>query len=173
MKLTEEDVQKILDLVDKSNFAELHLQDGDFQLTLIKGGSDPTVVDRYAPIIRVESGNNDEVSPSELQQKMENPVIDQKQFAEKKREAAAAAAEGTLSITAPVIGTFYSSPEPGAPPFVKPGVFVEEDSTVCLIETMKVFTSVKAGLRGYIEEVCAENTQMVEYGQTLFKVRPE
>lgn len=173
MNLTEEEVQKILDLVDKSSFSELHLQDGDFQLTLIKGGADPAAVDRYAPTIRVECGNNGEISQADSQQKMENTGTDQKQFAGNKREAAATAADGTLSITAPLIGTFYASPEPGAPPFVEAGAFVEEESTVCLIETMKVFTAVKAGLRGYIDEACVENTQMVEFGQTLFIVRPE
>ena len=69
-----------------------------------------------------------------------------------------------------MLGTFYSAPKPGAPPFVEIGQLVREDDTVCIIEVMKLFNTVKAGLQGRIIKILAENAQMVEYQQTLFLV---
>jgi acetyl-CoA carboxylase biotin carboxyl carrier protein len=80
--------------------------------------------------------------------------------------------EGMLPITAPLLGTFYVAPEPGAPPFVKVGQQITEDTTVGLIEVMKVFNSVRAGVKGTIVEVVAQNGQFIEFGQTLFIVKP-
>jgi acetyl-CoA carboxylase biotin carboxyl carrier protein len=85
---------------------------------------------------------------------------------------ARAAAEGLLTVTAPLLGTFYVAPEPGAPPFTHVGANVTEDTTVGLIEVMKVFNSVRAGFKGTIVEAVAQNGQFVEYGQTLFLVKP-
>ena len=80
--------------------------------------------------------------------------------------------EGTVAVVAPTLGRFYSSPEPGAPPFVSVGAEVGPDSTVALIEVMKMFTAVYAGVHGVVTEACAQNEQFVEYGQILFRVRP-
>jgi acetyl-CoA carboxylase biotin carboxyl carrier protein len=77
-----------------------------------------------------------------------------------------------LAVTAPLLGTFYVAPEPGAPPFVKVGQAVTEDTTVGLIEVMKVFNSVRAAVNGTIAEVVVQNGQFVEFGQTLFIVKP-
>jgi acetyl-CoA carboxylase biotin carboxyl carrier protein len=71
-----------------------------------------------------------------------------------------------------LLGTFYVAPEPGAPPFVKVGATVTEDTTVGLIEVMKVFSSVRAAVNGVVTEVVAQNGQFVEYGQALFLVKP-
>ncbi len=81
--------------------------------------------------------------------------------------------EGIVPIAAPILGTFYITPEPGAPPFVEEGGLVDEDTTVGLIEVMKVFNAVRSGVRGVVQEICVQSGQFVEYGQTLFLVRPE
>jgi acetyl-CoA carboxylase biotin carboxyl carrier protein len=85
----------------------------------------------------------------------------------------AAASDGVVTIEAPMLGTFYRAPEPGAPPFVDVGASVEPDTVVCLIEVMKMMNSVPAGVAGTIVEVCAENAEPVEYGAPLFQVRPD
>ena len=77
-----------------------------------------------------------------------------------------------LSITAPLLGTFYIAPEPGAPPFVKVGQQITEDTTVGLIEVMKVFNSVRSTVKGTIVDLVVQNGQFVEFGQTLFVVKP-
>jgi len=79
---------------------------------------------------------------------------------------------GTLDIKAPLKGLFYSKPDPASPPFISVGGTVSESSTVCLIEIMKVFNAVPAGVAGVITEICAQDAEIVEAGQTLFRVRP-
>ena len=71
-----------------------------------------------------------------------------------------------------MLGTFYRAEAPGQPPFVEVGKPVEPDTTVCIIEVMKMMNSVPAGVSGTIAEVVAENAQLVEYGQPLFRVEP-
>jgi biotin carboxyl carrier protein len=83
-----------------------------------------------------------------------------------------AAGDGTIEIKAQIMGMFYAQPEPGAPPFVVIGTEVKEDTTVCLIEVMKTFNAMTAGVKGVVTEICADNAQLVEYGQVLFRVRP-
>jgi acetyl-CoA carboxylase biotin carboxyl carrier protein len=80
--------------------------------------------------------------------------------------------DGMVPVTAPLLGTFYIAPEPGAPPFTQVGATVTEDTTVGLIEVMKVFNSVRAGVAGVVSEAVAQNGQFVEYGETLFLVKP-
>ncbi len=76
------------------------------------------------------------------------------------------------TIDAPMLGTFYRAEAPGADPFVDVGARVEPDTTVCLIEVMKMMNSIPAGVEGTIVEVCADNAALVEYGQPLFRVEP-
>ena len=81
------------------------------------------------------------------------------------------AENGTVIITAPMVGRYYAQSEPGADPFVKLGDEVDKDTTVALIEVMKMFTAVPAGANGVISEIFAQNEEIVEFGQNLFRVR--
>jgi acetyl-CoA carboxylase biotin carboxyl carrier protein len=74
-------------------------------------------------------------------------------------------------IPAPMLGTFYRAPAPGATPFVDIGSKVDEDTVVCLIEVMKMMNAVPAGVAGTVVEVCAANAELVEAGDPLFLVR--
>jgi acetyl-CoA carboxylase biotin carboxyl carrier protein len=82
-------------------------------------------------------------------------------------------ADGLQPIVAPMLGTFYRAPAPGARPFVDVGTRVVPDTVVCLIEVMKMMNAVPAGVVGTIVEVCAENAELVEYGTPLFRVEPD
>ncbi|OGS34032.1 MAG: acetyl-CoA carboxylase, biotin carboxyl carrier protein [Elusimicrobia bacterium RIFOXYB2_FULL_49_7] len=75
-----------------------------------------------------------------------------------------------LEITAPLVGTFYGSPSPKDPPFVKVGDTVQKGQTVCIVEAMKVFNNIPSEVSGVVREICAKNEQPVEYGQVLFRV---
>jgi acetyl-CoA carboxylase biotin carboxyl carrier protein len=77
-----------------------------------------------------------------------------------------------LRIESPMVGTFYSGPDPQQPPFVVEGASVSEQTVVCIIEAMKVFNEIKAGVSGTIAKVVVRNEEPVEYGQPLFLVRP-
>lgn len=85
---------------------------------------------------------------------------------------AAADEEGLEAINAPVLGLFYRRPEPSAPVYVEEGSLIDEDTTVALIEVMKMFSPVKAGIKGRIRRICVENGALVEFGQPLFLIEP-
>ena len=85
---------------------------------------------------------------------------------------AAPAAPTGIVIESPMVGTFYSSNSPDVPPFVSVGSAVRPDATVCIIEAMKVFTDIPAGVSGTIAEVLVKSGQSVEFGQPLFRVNP-
>jgi acetyl-CoA carboxylase biotin carboxyl carrier protein len=77
-----------------------------------------------------------------------------------------------IVIESPMVGTYYASPAPESPPFVSVGSPIRPDTTVCVIEAMKVFTDIPAGVTGTITEVLVKNGQPVEFGQPMFRVRP-
>lgn len=76
-------------------------------------------------------------------------------------------------VTAANLGTFYRAPKPGSPPFVELGQHVSADTEICLIEVMKLFTSVKAGVAGIVRRIDAADAELVEGGQTLFHIEPK
>ena len=81
---------------------------------------------------------------------------------------------GTLvEIPSPMVGTFYASPDPDSPPFVKVGSRVQSDTIVCIVEAMKVFNEIKAEVSGVIDRILVKNERAIEYGQPLFSVRTE
>jgi acetyl-CoA carboxylase biotin carboxyl carrier protein len=75
-------------------------------------------------------------------------------------------------VTSPMVGTFYVSPSPDDPPFVKVGDLVSEETVVCIIEAMKVLNEVKAGIKGTVSEVLLKNGEPVEFGTRIFKIHP-
>ena len=77
-----------------------------------------------------------------------------------------------LEIKSPMVGTFYQSPEPGAPSYVKVGTRVTVGQVVCIIEAMKIMNEIESEVAGVIREVAAQNAQPVEFGQALFRVDP-
>ncbi|MBM4111943.1 MAG: acetyl-CoA carboxylase biotin carboxyl carrier protein [Phycisphaerae bacterium] len=79
---------------------------------------------------------------------------------------------GLVPIECPMVGTFYQSPGPDKPPFVSVGSPVGPDTVVCLVEAMKIFNEIKAGVSGTVERVVVKSGEAVEFGQALFMVRP-
>ena len=80
--------------------------------------------------------------------------------------------EGDLQdVPAPMLGTFYRAPKPGEPPFVEVGAPVEADTIIGIIEVMKLMNTVRAGVRGIVAEIPARDGALVEYGETLLRVR--
>jgi len=161
MELSEDDVLHILKLIDESKFDYFQLEVGELKITVSKGD----------PIPLGSSTGQSIAAPAPSSTVAAKP----QSTASSSTPAAAKPAaipEGMVPITAPLLGTFYVAPEPGAPPFVKVGQQITEDTTVGLIEVMKVFNSVRATVGGTIVEVVAQNGQFVEFGQALFIVKP-
>lgn len=80
---------------------------------------------------------------------------------------------GWTLVRSPMVGTFYRAPEPGAPPFVQPGDRVGPDTTVCIIEVMKLMNSIAAGCAGVVRQVLLNDAEPVEYGQALMAIEPD
>ena len=80
--------------------------------------------------------------------------------------------DGLVAVRAPNLGTFYRAPKPGAAPYVEVDQLVEPETEVCLIEVMKLFTPVKAGVRGRVVRICVEDGRMVDYDAPLFHIEP-
>ena len=83
------------------------------------------------------------------------------------------AAEETVEIKSPMVGTFYEAPSPDSDPYVEPGAHVDPQTIVCIIEAMKVLNEIRAEISGTVVEKLVKNGQAVEYGQPLFRVKPE
>jgi acetyl-CoA carboxylase biotin carboxyl carrier protein len=77
-----------------------------------------------------------------------------------------------IAVRAPNLGTFFSAPKPGTPPYVSIGQQVAADTEICLIEVMGLFTPVRAGIAGTISSICVTDKQLVEYDQQLFLIEP-
>jgi acetyl-CoA carboxylase biotin carboxyl carrier protein len=86
--------------------------------------------------------------------------------------ASSAPAAHLLEIKSPMVGTFYSAPEPGAQAYVKVGSRVNVGQVVCIIEAMKIMNEIESEVGGVVKEVCVQNAQPVEFGQVLFRVDP-
>jgi acetyl-CoA carboxylase biotin carboxyl carrier protein len=163
MELSEDDVLHILKLIDESKFDYFQLEVGELKITVSKG--DPIPLAGSAPQVNLAPAPS--AAPAAAPKPAPAPTV-----VAASATKPATVPEGMLAITAPLLGTFYVAPEPGAPPFVKVGQQVTEDTTCGLIEVMKVFNSVRATVKGTIVEAVAQNGQFVEFGQPLFIVKP-
>jgi acetyl-CoA carboxylase biotin carboxyl carrier protein len=161
MELTEDDVLEIIKLFEQSKFDFLQLEQGERKITISKGGYVSARADAAparalgtpapaAPAVPAASPTPERAAPE--------------------REAPE---PGWLPVAAPMVGKFYAAPSPSEPPFVVPGAKVAAGATVGLIEVMKVFASIKTETAGVIERILVSNGQFVEFGQTLFWIRPD
>ena len=87
-------------------------------------------------------------------------------------EAASSPGGNATDVKSPMVGTYYGAPEPGAKPYVSVGQQVKQGQVLCIIEAMKIMNEIESEVSGTIVEVCAVDAHPVEYGQVLFRVRP-
>ena len=167
MSLTNDEVLKILKLIDESDYDDVRLEIGDLKLHVQKQGaaqltSSPSFSDRPAPA----------QMPAVSATPAPAPVA-----VTPKAVAAPAAAEpipaGVTAIRAPRLGTFFRAPSPGEKPFVEVGAKVGPSDTTCLVEVMKLFNSVKAGVAGTVTKILVENGAMVEHDQVLMLIKQD
>jgi acetyl-CoA carboxylase biotin carboxyl carrier protein len=158
----DKEIMEILDLLNDSDFDELRLEMPGLKLVFSKNMIDSP--DQITETVQSPL-SPEQVTPTESRTE---PLKD----FDGSEGPARHEEEGLVPIKAPLLGIFYRAPKPGAPPFVEVGDPVTEEDTVCLVEVMKLFNTVKSGVRGRIAKICAENSQMVEYNQILFLVDP-
>jgi acetyl-CoA carboxylase biotin carboxyl carrier protein len=160
--LTNDDVAEILALLDSLPYDELDLQTPRFRLTLRRtpGGWTEESQTLTEPTAVTPVPNGSGASPAAPQATTES--------AAPQRRAPA----GMVAVPAPLPGTFYRAPRPGAAPFVEVGDEVREDTVVAIVETMKLMNSVHAGTRGRVAEICLANAEPVGQGSTLMWIEP-
>lgn len=149
--LTRAEIDDILRLIDGSDFSELKLEIGDLKLELRKGSAQPFHTGQNIPAGGIQP------QPPAPPAAVPAPVV---------------ASGGGSEIPAPLLGTFWHAPRPGADPFVRPGDSVGADTVIGIIEVMKLMNSVAAGIAGTVLEITAPNGELVEHGQCLIRIRP-
>jgi acetyl-CoA carboxylase biotin carboxyl carrier protein len=161
------DVQKVhylVRLMKRYDLTDLNLNDGKVQIRLKRRGPEPPPALAPAPQPPLAAGGHAHLMPPA------HPAVAPPARLEAAGEAAGSSA--TIVIKSPMVGTYYASSSPDAPAFVAVGTVVQPESTVCIIEAMKVFTDIPAGVSGTIAEILVKSGQPVEFDQPLFRVIP-
>lgn len=157
------DIAKIVELFEASDWKELHIEIGGMQLflstdptaRLASSSASPQAVAPAPPVATPPPAATSTAAPVA-------PVLS--------ADSGADIPASWEAVKAPNLGTFYGAPQPGAEPYVQLGQTVEPDSEICLIEVMKLFTTLKAGIKGTVRRICASDAEMVEAGQVLFYI---
>ena len=146
-------VKKLIEMLEESNLEEIEIQEGEESVRLVK--NKPNNLLSSQPV-HTESIQTIEDRPTERsKEESEEPAEDED--------------SGDL-INSPMVGTFYASASPGSKPFVSVGDHVKEGDVVCIVEAMKMMNEIKSEFSGEVLSINVENSQPVEYGQTLFEI---
>ena len=144
-------VKELIDLMKANDLVELEVDDGNNKIVLKRPSPNQPVVTQV-PMAAVPAQ-----VPSQGEQSSTAQEDDQ----------------GLVEVKSPMVGTFYSSPSPDSDDFVSVGDMVDADTVVCIVEAMKVMNEIKADVSGTIVRVMCQAGQAIEYGQALFKVKPD
>jgi acetyl-CoA carboxylase biotin carboxyl carrier protein len=168
--LTNEDVADILALLDSLPYDSLDLETPRFRLTLRRapGGGWTEESQVLAEPALVTPAPNDAAAPAVTPAPAEASAVG----ATGPEHADAAGADGLAVVAAPLPGTFYRAPRPGADPFVRVGDEVAADTVVAIVETMKLMNPVHAGTAGRVARICADNGEFAPLGTTLMLIEP-
>lgn len=150
-----EQVQALIDLLEERGLEEFELERKGLRIRVKRRAAHapPPVFENYLP-----------ASPEPARMDGGAPVS-----AEGEGELRG---EDTHIVKSPIVGTFYASPRPDAPPFIKLGDTVQMGQVLCVIEAMKLMNEIEADVAGEIVRIYVENAQPVEYGESLFAIRP-
>ena len=148
------DIKAIIDLMRKNSVSEFELEKQDFKIRLKRGpnGGNITSLEETPVVTYVQPASA--IAPAPAASVAPAPVINE------------------LEIKSPMIGTFYRAPSPESASYIEVGSEVNPETVVCIIEAMKVMNEIKAEAKGVITQVMVENAKPVEFGQSLFKLRP-
>lgn len=145
------EIKEMINLMNENNLMELEVEKDGMRIRLKKTASGQEV---YSGPIMVER-----------ERLPQNRALESAESMEK-------AAGKTLEIKAPMVGTFYRAPAPEAPPYVEVGQMVEPGQVICVIEAMKLMNEIKSEIKGKVLEVLVDNSEPVEFGQSMFLIEP-
>jgi len=185
--LTSDDVRDILHLLDGLPFGELHLETARFRLSLRRTGNGEWTQEMQvltAPNVLPAEAGTAAPWPDAAGTAASAPGPSPRGSSAPGLPAPGPSGpapsgpgdrleEGLTEVRAPLLGTFYRAPRPGAPPYVNVGSLVEQDTVVGIIETMKLMNSVSAGVSGTVAEILLANAQFAEQGAVLMRIRED
>ena len=157
-------IKELIEIMKENELLEVEIKHGDDKIFLKRSELHPTVGGSLSavPAIRPESGTPQNVHAGGTENLIRTYTSE-----------ATPSSEDLVEIKSPIVGTFYATPSPDSEHYVEVGSMVEPQTVVCIIEAMKVMNEIKAETSGKIVEVLVTNGQAVEYGQVLFKVKPD
>lgn len=172
-KLKMDHILKIMEQFEKTSIDTLKYKNDGEEILLTKNKNGKT--------INVSKKEGEDITQSAEEKKLVEEKTEQQTNNNEGKDQAPAAEipaekkedNNLVSVESPIIGTFYSSPSPGKPPFVQKGDKVKKGDTLCIIEAMKVMNKIESEQSGEIVEICMEDGQPVEYGSCLFKIKPD
>lgn len=166
------EIREILDLLNEQGISEFELENNGFRVRIKRGSGAPAAFEGQPPATAAVQtphfGIVHPVQPAPHPAPSPSRIIDPGASA----EVAAQPHDGLYIIKSPIVGTFYASPGPEAPPFVKVGDDVQPGKVLCIIEAMKLMNEIEAEVTGEIAKVFVESGKPVEYGQALFGLIP-
>ena len=151
-------VKKLIELLDESGIAEIEITEGEESVRISRYAQGAAVAPVAAPVAPVAAAA---------------PPVAAQATPQAESEAAPVATpvdEDGYVVTAPMVGTFYSSSSPGAAPYVQVGDRINEGDTLCIIEAMKMMNQIEADVSGVVKSIRVQNGEPVEYGQTLIVI---
>jgi acetyl-CoA carboxylase biotin carboxyl carrier protein len=157
--LDPKEIRELIELISRSDFAEFELEGKGFKLKLVKQGGGSSAVAVEPPLLRAAP-----VAPA--------PAAPAAEPEPKGDAPAKAPDDGLVDLKSPIVGTFYRAAGPDAPPFVEVGSRVRKGQVACIVEAMKVMNEIESEIDAEVVEAPVANGQPVEYGETLFRLRP-
>ena len=142
-------VKKLIEMLENSNLEEIEIQEGEESVRLVKSTNRTQAIAPQSIVLPQETVTQEAVDLSVTDEEIK---------------------EDTNSINSPMVGTFYASASPGAKPFISVGDIITEGDVVCIVEAMKMMNEIKSDFSGTVLSVNVENSEPVEYGQSLFEI---
>lgn len=159
--MNQKEIRELIEFLIEKDIAEFELERGDVKVRIRRGAPESAPAER---IINVHS------APTPVPAM---PVAHAPAGVHTAPPVEVPRAEDLYLVKSPMVGTYYESPSPGSPPFVKPGDTVEAGQVLCIVEAMKLMNDIETEVGGEIVSCLVKNGQPIEYGQELFAIRPK
>ncbi len=161
--MNQKELKELIDFLIEKDIAEFELERGDVKVRIKRGAPEAAP---SAPTERIITLHPAAAAPA-------SPVAAPPATPAPPAAEPAPPPENLHMVRSPIVGTYYESPSPGSPPFVKPGDMVEAGQVICIVEAMKLMNEIEADASGEIVKVLVANGAPIEYGQELFAIRPK
>ena len=161
--MNQKELKELIEFLIEKDIAEFELERGDVKVRIKRGADAPS-----APLITHVTAAPTALPPLAYASHVTPPAAPPPAAA---APPAAEPQEELHIVKSPIVGTFYESPAPGAPPFIKTGDVVKAGQVLCIIEAMKLMNEIESDASGEIVKMLAVNGKPVEYGQPLFSIR--